>query len=289
MNIKGEAIAEKYRYLPNMTDSNIGNEQLYIPYVVRLTKEDVVNAGNFESSFPSNADLINVFTDTNTLYKALDYAINNDEKQAKTLQDSERDGILRSNIELLTELIFKRKNTIRLVGDVYTIYESRINSIKTNKQTPTQVESVTVVIDIGVYQGEIARQKITCRGKRANLRNSFIMVFGIDLLGEPKRSKVIPRRLVSPVIPLSVKPPPPYPGFGRYPYPLQQYPLQQYPLQQYPLQQSYPQPQQYPLQQPPPYPGIASTTGGKKNKQKRLTNKKKLRKHKLRRTRRYKK
>lgn len=264
MNIKGEAMAEKYRYLPNMTDSNIGNEQLYIPYVVGLTKEDVVNAGNFESSFPSNAELISVFTDTNTLYRALDYASNSDEKQAKTLQESEKNGILRSNIELLTQLIFKRKNTIILAGDVYTIYESSINSIKTNKQTPTQVESVTVVIDIGVYQGEITRQKISCRGKRINLRNSFLMVFGVDLLGEPKRSKVIPRRLVSPVIPLNVKPPPPYPGFGRYPYP--------------------PQP-------PPPYPGIASTTGGKKNKQKRLTNKrlrKQKHKHKQRRTRRHK-
>ena len=262
MNITGEAIAENYKYEPNMTVSNIKSNQLYIPYAIRLTNEDLKKADNFDTQFPSNVNLISIFTDPKTLYRAIDYASTGSEKQVKTLQDSEKEGILQSNIELLTtELIFKRKNNIKLVGDIYTIYESSIKSIKINKATTRQVESVTVIVDLGIYQGEIKRQKLTCIRKRQKLRNSFREVFGIDLLGEPKKRDVVPKRLVTPIIPLKVKPSPPYPGFGRYPY---SYPYP-YPQQQQPYSGLEPLPYQTRPSQ--------TKTGGKKHKRKQITRK----------------
>lgn len=230
MNVNGEAIAEdyKFKYTPNMTNTSISNKNLFIVYGVELDKEDIIDFGTktnlFDNRFPPDEQILKLFTKSDeTLFNMINFIktrlSDESDKIAKTLSESKEKGILKNNVELLLNLILKRKQNIHLKNEVYTISESNINDtkdLKVNEKTATQVESVSVKVDIDVYKGEVNRQKISCISKRQRLRKSFKNVFNTDFLGKPKKSNVIPVLLITPSIATTI-PRLRYPRYRNYP------------------------------------------------------------------------
>lgn len=223
INVSGDAIAKDYKYLPSMSvfnssgvssktaleenkskDDNLNKvpTQLFVPYAFRLTRADIVKGGEFvDPKKSTDADLIRALGNQASAIRMLDYAEARTGKSSINLNDAMSSGTLKDNVELITQLIFKNGKNIKLQNEVYTIYSNQMDSWKVIPKTSREKEKVSVVISISVARGKhigfLRRQRLSCPGRRANLRESVKSVFGKDLIGEPAKKplKVVPRRL----------------------------------------------------------------------------------------------
>jgi hypothetical protein len=204
LNIKGDAKADNFYYFPTMTNNKILDRQLYIPYEIELVKDNLIKASDISNNINDN-NLLNIFTKPELLFKAIDYAkLDTNKDTSKTLVESYEKRILQENIDLLLSLTLKKKKDIYLKGDTYRIYETNIENIKINEKSSVQVESVVVTVNITVLKSDSKKQKLSCKVKREKLRESIKTVFKYDLLGPSKKDKNIATRLSVPKIPLKV-------------------------------------------------------------------------------------
>lgn len=221
LNVAGEASAKEYRYSPGMSifgsktqDKDNGKtnipRQLFVPYSVRITRADVVKAGEF--SDPKNVtspDLLRVLGSEPNAVRVLDYAESRSGDQGVGLDVSSKSGLLKENINTVVQLAFKDGSKIELQSEVYTIYSSKLVSWKLNPKSSYTNASISAVVDISVVRGTqigtLKRQRLKCPGRREALRESIKEVFKKDLLGTPPKrpSNVVSRRLLQAMRPPS--------------------------------------------------------------------------------------
>ena len=224
LNVTGEASAKEYRYSPSMSifgtlvqnnnqDNAQGNDdakakvprQLFVPYAVRITRGDILKAGEFvDPKKVTNKDLLRALGSESSAVRALDYAEARSGDKGVALDESAKSGLLQQNINTVLQLAFKDDSKIQLQSEVYTIYSNKLLSWKLNPKTSYNRANVSVVVDISVVRGTqigtLKKQRLKCPGRREALRESVKDVFKRDLLGAPskKPSKVVSRRLIQP-------------------------------------------------------------------------------------------
>ena len=224
LNVTGEASAKEYRYSPSMSifgslvqnnnqDNAQGNDdakakvprQLFVPYAVRITRGDILKAGEFvDPKKVTNKDLLRALGSESSAVRALDYAEARSGDKGVTLDESSKSGVLQQNINTVLQLAFKDDSKIQFQSEVYTIYSNKLLSWKLNPKTSYNRANVSVVVDISVVRGTqigtLKKQRLKCPGRREALRESVKDVFKRDLLGAPskKPSKVVSRRLIQP-------------------------------------------------------------------------------------------
>jgi len=222
LNVTGEASAKEYQYSPSMSifgssiqsssqnkaeskdavETKVPN-QLFIPYAVRITRADVVKAGEFTD--PKNVtskDLLRVLGSESSAIRVLDYAEARSGDKGVSLDESSKSGILKENINTVLQLALKDDSKIQLQSEVYTIYSNKLVSWKLNPKSSYTSASISAVMDISVVKGTqigtLKKQRLKCPGRREALRESIKSIFKKDLLGDPskKPSKVVSRRLL---------------------------------------------------------------------------------------------
>jgi hypothetical protein len=224
LNVTGEAIAKEYRYSPSMSifgstsqnnnqDNAQGKDdtkkkvprQLFVPYAVRITRADILKAGEFvDPKKVTNKDLLRVLGVESNAVRTLDYAEARTGDKAVALDASSKSGLLQENIKTVLQLAFKDDSQIQLQSEVYTIYSNKLVSWKLNPKTSYNGASISAVVSISVVRGTqigtLKKQRLKCPGRREALRESVKEVFKKDLLGAPskKPSKVVSRRLFQP-------------------------------------------------------------------------------------------
>lgn len=210
LNIKGDAIANDYKYTPSMTlfdTSGTIPKELFIPYGARLSKNDILKGGEFAD--PKNVtdkDLIRLLGNDGTVIRILDYAEARTGDKLVNLNTSKTSGILDDNVKLIIELIFKNGKKMQLQNEIYTIYSHKLKSWKIVSKSSRGKEIIDVFIDVTIIRGKsvgfIQGQRLSCSDKRDAIRESIKDVFGKDLFGDPKKKpvKVAPKRLVRPQI-----------------------------------------------------------------------------------------
>ena len=224
LNVTGEASAKEYRYSPSMSifgtlvqnnnqdDAQEKDDaktkvprQLFVPYAVRITRGDILKAGEFvDPKKVTNKDLLRALGSESSAVRALDYAEARSGDKGVTLDESAKSGLLQQNINTVLQLAFKDDSKIQLQSEVYTIYSNKLLSWKLNPKSSYNRANVSVVVDISVVRGTqigtLKKQRLKCPGRREALRESVKDVFKRDLLGAPskKPSKVVSRRLIQP-------------------------------------------------------------------------------------------
>ena len=224
LNVAGEASAKEYRYSPSMSifgtlaqnnnqDNAQGKDdtktkvprQLFVPYAVRITRADILKAGEFvDPKNVTSKDLLRALGSESSAVRALDYAEARSGDKGVTLEASSKSGLLQDNINTVLQLAFKDDSKIQLQSEVYTIYSNKLVSWKLNPKTSYSRASVSAVVNVslvrGTQIGTLKKQRLKCPGRREALRESVKDVFKKDLLGEPskKPSKVVSRRLIQP-------------------------------------------------------------------------------------------
>lgn len=224
LNVTGEASAKEYRYSPSMSifgafaqnnnqDNAQGKDdaktkvprQLFVPYAVRITRGDILKAGEFvDPKKVTNKDLLRALGSESSAVRALDYAEARSGDKGVTLDESSKSGLLQQNLNTVLQLAFKDDSKIQLQSEVYTIYSNKLVSWKLNPKTSYNRASVSAVVSISVVRGTqigtLKKQRLKCPGRREALRESVKEVFKKDLLGAPskKPSKVVSRRLIQP-------------------------------------------------------------------------------------------
>lgn len=224
LNVTGEASAKEYRYSPSMSifgtlvqNNNQDNaqerdnaktkipRQLFVPYAVRITRDDILKAGEFvDPKKVTNKDLLRALGSESSAVRALDYAEARSGDKGVTLDESSKSGLLQQNINTVLQLAFKDDSNIQLQSEVYTIYSNKLVSWKLNPKTSYNRASISAVVSISVVRGTqigtLKKQRLKCPGRREALRESVKDVFKKDLLGAPskKPSKVVSRRLIQP-------------------------------------------------------------------------------------------
>ena len=224
LNVTGEASAKEYRYSPSMSifgtlvqnnnqdDAQEKDDaktkvprQLFVPYAVRITRGDILKAGEFvDPKKVTNKDLLRALGSESSAVRALDYAEARSGDKGVTLDESAKSGLLQQNINTVLQLAFKDDSKIQFQSEVYTIYSNKLLSWKLNPKSSYNRANVSVVVDISVVRGTqigtLKKQRLKCPGRREALRESVKDVFKRDLLGAPskKPSKVVSRRLIQP-------------------------------------------------------------------------------------------
>ncbi len=224
LNVTGEASAKEYRYSPSMSifgtlvQNNNQDDaqekdnaktkvprQLFVPYAVRITRGDILKAGEFvDPKKVTNKDLLRALGSESSAVRALDYAEARSGDKGVTLDESAKSGLLQQNINTVLQLAFKDDSKIQLQSEIYTIYSNKLLSWKLNPKSSYNRANVSVVVEISVVRGtqigSLKKQRLKCPGRREALRESVKDVFKRDLLGAPskKPSKVVSRRLIQP-------------------------------------------------------------------------------------------
>jgi hypothetical protein len=224
LNVAGEASSKEYRYAPSMsifgnagqntTQDNAQDkdntktkvpQQLFVPYAVRITRADILKAGEFvDPKKVTNKDLLRALGSESSAVRALDYAEARSGDKGVALEVSSKSGLLQENINTVLQLAFKDDSKIQLQSEVYTIYSNKLVSWKLLPKTSYSHASISAVVDVSVVRGTqigtIKKQRLKCPGRREALRESVKDVFKKDLLGTPskKPSKVVSRRLIQP-------------------------------------------------------------------------------------------
>jgi hypothetical protein len=224
LSVTGEASAKEYRYSPDMSifgsnsqSTSQENEQgkddakakeprqLFVPYAVRITRADILKAGEFvDPKKVTSKDLLRALGSESSAVRALDYAEARSGDKGVELDESSKSGLLQENINTVLQLAFKDDSKIQLQSEVYTIYSNKLVSWKLNPKTPYGSASISAVVNIslvrGTQIGTLKKQRLKCPGRREALRESVKEVFKKDFLGAPsnKPSKVVSRRLIQP-------------------------------------------------------------------------------------------
>ena len=141
LNVAGEASAKEYRYSPSMSifgtlvqnnnqdDAQEKDDaktkvprQLFVPYAVRITRGDILKAGEFvDPKKVTNKDLLRALGSESSAVRALDYAEARSGDKGVTLDESAKSGLLQQNINTVLQLAFKDDSKIQLQSEVYTI------------------------------------------------------------------------------------------------------------------------------------------------------------------------
>ena len=113
LNVTGEASAKEYRYSPSMSifgtlvqnnnqdDAQEKDDaktkvprQLFVPYAVRITRGDILKAGEFvDPKKVTNKDLLRALGSESSAVRALDYAEARSGDKGVTLDESAKSGL----------------------------------------------------------------------------------------------------------------------------------------------------------------------------------------------------
>jgi hypothetical protein len=162
-----------------VSNTFIGNN-IFIP-TIPLTMDMLIKSNLYEKNDLTPSDFIDTFSNPSLINKLLVYVKNKYSINNITVEQANKEGIIRQNIDLLLSIYFNKENKIKLFNQSYPIHSFRWNKNieiifdKNNKQSPYtfKVNVKLFVMDYNKEGTEEDRKNFTCRLKRNNIEQDL--------------------------------------------------------------------------------------------------------------------
>lgn len=186
INVLGDINFKITKFTPKMTySSSYQNTILFVPNIPitldSLIKSNVaVKKNNY---IPS--DFINVFSNPTLLNKVIRYIKQRSDFKPTSIEDAERKGYIRDNINLILSIYFANDNKISINYKKYPIHsyqwDEEYQTVKSNKKLYDYKINIDLyVLDTSKTGKSSERRELTCDKKRRNIALD-LKSLGIDI------------------------------------------------------------------------------------------------------------
>lgn len=198
MTIKGDVVTKGYPYETSMSGGSPNSKTLYIALNTPMAVAYLLSAADIKKADAKRGDIASILGKPGVVERSNDYAEAKGTVFAENYDDAVTKGVIEKNVKFLFDQLFADKKNLFISPDMYTIYDSSLVSWEKKGQTKPEITmNVSFSLAKGEKIGFIQKNRLSCKGKRENLRASLDSVLGIKMK-KAKPSGKVARRLVPP-------------------------------------------------------------------------------------------
>lgn len=198
MTIKGDVVTKGYPYESSMSGGTPNSKTLYIALNTPMATAYLLSAADIKKADAKRGDIASILGKPAVVERSNDYAEAKGTVFAENYDDAVAKGVIEKNVTFLFDQLFADKKNLFISPDMYTIYDSSLVSWERKGQSkPEIIMNVSFSLAKGDKIGFIQKNRLSCKGKRENLRASLESVLGIKMKKAKPTGKVA-RRLVPP-------------------------------------------------------------------------------------------